>query len=391
MKPTIWARNQNNLQPESDIKVWLNFSYYQGKISGTEMVHLFLYISPLVTKHYKTIIPPKTNIDTKMMVSKSPFPGGPQFQVPAVKFSCSFCMFDSRGIGSLFLGTNFEFFISVLLLVRRVWLVVFGYGGLKIDNISISHEFSFFWAVPTQKNWRSMVSKWLVVCFQCNIFLLFLSLFIYIYYILVELTPSSYEVDPTSYKWGLSPVFCRVKSPQLPWVEFTLLGTNPYPPCPSPAPVESMIFRTFRSDMYPLPGVSKGRSSPSIWDTIGLLNPCCARSIWFWWQRSCSIMAWETWHTNRSSRLVYIGVEWSLSPCSFCTRRLRVNSTIFYRSTLPKNHWTFQWRGLNLYSRGVLVPQTSWFSGSRKAVTTGLLSRFILRVPVNQDPSCATC
>lgn len=194
-----------------------------------------------------------------------------------------------------------------------------------------------------------------MVCFQCNIFLLFLSLFIYIYYILVELTPSSYEVDPTSYQWGLSPVFCRVKSPQLPWVEFTLLGTNPYPPCPSPAPVESMIFRTFRSDMYPLPGVSKGRSSPSIWDTIGLLNPCCARSIWFWWQRSCSIMAWETWHTNRSSRLVYIGVEWSLSPCSFCTRRLRVNSTIFYRSTLPKNHWTFQWRGLNVYSRGVLV------------------------------------
>ena len=158
MKPTIWARNQNNLQPESDIKVWLNFSYYQGKISGTEMVHLFLYISPLVTKHYKTIIPPKTNIDTKMMVSKSPFPGGPQFQVPAVKFSCSFCMFDSRGIGSLFLGTNFEFFISVLLLVRRVWLVVFGYGGLKIDNISISHEVSFFWAVPAQKT----EGQWLV-------------------------------------------------------------------------------------------------------------------------------------------------------------------------------------------------------------------------------------
>ena len=94
MLPTLWNSQFEQeiriiFSQESDIKVWLNFSYCQGRISGMEMVHLFIYISPLVTKHYKTIIPPKTNIRPKMMVSKSPFPGGPQFQVPAVKFSCS--------------------------------------------------------------------------------------------------------------------------------------------------------------------------------------------------------------------------------------------------------------------------------------------------------------
>lgn len=179
MLPTLWNSQFEQeiriiFSQESDIKVWLNFSYCQGRISGMEMVHLFIYISPLVTKHYKTIIPPKTNIDPKWWFPNLLFQGAPNFRCQPWSFPAVSCMFDSPGIGSLFLGTNFEFFISVLLLVRRVWLVVFGYGGLRMDNISISHDFSFFW--------ESMVSKWLVVCFQHDVFLLFLSLYIYIYY-----------------------------------------------------------------------------------------------------------------------------------------------------------------------------------------------------------------
>ncbi len=84
------------------------------------------------------------------------------FDTPLVKL----CSPDSPGIGSLFLGPHFEFFISVLLLVRRVWLVVFfGMVDLKWTTYHPYLINSVSWDVP-QKTEGWVVSKWLVVCFQ---------------------------------------------------------------------------------------------------------------------------------------------------------------------------------------------------------------------------------
>ena len=98
MLPTLWNSQFEQeiriiFSQESDIKVWLNFSYCQGRISGMEMVHLFIYISPLVTKHYKTIIPPKTNIDPKWWFPNLLFQGPPISGASREVFlQCSVCL-----------------------------------------------------------------------------------------------------------------------------------------------------------------------------------------------------------------------------------------------------------------------------------------------------------